>query len=199
MSKITLVKLALLSTILFLIVGCQKQSVSVDQRNSANLVQVKLLSPINGDEIFLNGVFYVIRSDESINGLSRSIVVLRRIGSPGNLLLNVCTPYRLIQDGEYALTGWMRQASTCPGIELIGTESRPGAILVGVKNCTTEPNLDPVFRLPKQGAFFERCEAFSPASDPRQMHGNCKFGSKESAIDSFGLVKCGKQIAPQRK
>lgn len=197
MRKITLTKFALLGIFLFFITGCQRPSENVDRQNKENPIQVEILSPLSGNELFLNGVFDVIRSDELINNQSKSIVVLRRLGSHGNLLLNICTPYRLKQDGTYALTGWVRRANACPGFELIGTDDRPGAVLAGLEDCTTEPNLDPVFLLPKRDTFFKRCEDFSLASDPREMHGNCKSGLKQSMFDSFGLVKCGNQIAPR--
>lgn len=183
-------------------VGCRKQDSCVGQPGHANQAEVKIFSAshegFDEGEFFLNGTFIVIRSDEFVGNYSRSIVVLRQIGSSETLLLSVCTTDRLRQDDEYALTGWARNSTTCPGIEMVGTKDKPGAILTGIKNCSAGPNMSAVFLVAERDNIADKCERFSLASENRLTQGSCGVESeKRLMFDVLGLSKCGKIINPE--
>jgi hypothetical protein len=194
MTKITLINFIGLSVLCALLNGCEKKISRINQGN-IGLIEVEVLSHGDGSEFFLNGKFDVIRVDELENKF-RSIVVMRRIGSPGTILLSICTPYRMKQDGQYALIGWVHRAKECPGFELLDAIEKPGAILNGVNNCTTLPNRDSVFLVQHPDTFLDKCEKFSLELEPRQLQGSCDIASKKFAFDTFGLLKCGKALAP---
>lgn len=177
-----------------LLIGCQRLGAALDHEDEQALIEAEVFSPGHIGRVFLNGRFRVIRSDELIGGYSRSVVILRRIGLPGSILLNLCTPIRLKQDGDYALIGSVQRAKACPGFELINEKESPGAVLSSVENCTTEPNYDPVFSLPARHALLRECEEFSLSSSPREGRGNCPATFGSTMFDTYGLLKCGQKL-----